>query len=282
MTAVSSNCNSAVVSSDESSQLEILVVQVRVGEFNLRVINSYGPQEDSNLNEITDFWQKIEAEVINAKVDECLVLLQLDANAKVGHQVIKNDPHSTSGNGQILIDLVTRQNMFIVNSLPLCQGVITRDRETVVGREQSVLDYIIVCDSLKEHVVKMIVDDSRLYTLTRYQQGKLTKSDHNILFCSFDIQHRNLRPSLRKEVFKFKDVIGQNNFYRMTSGNNFSNIFSSETTFPQKSMLFYKCLKNVIHKSFSKVRIVNGGKQVKQSKSQVQIMIDKRRELKHS
>ena len=168
MTAVSSNCNSAVVSSDESSQSEILVVQVRVGEFNLRVINSYGPQEDSNLDETTDFWQKIEAEVINAKVDECLVLLQLDANAKVGHQVIKNDPHSTSGNGQILIDLVTRQNMFIVNSLPLCQGVITRDRETVVGREQSVLDYIIVCDSLKEHVVKMIVDDSRLYTLTRY------------------------------------------------------------------------------------------------------------------
>ena len=156
MTAVHGNCISVVVSSDESSQLEILVVQVRVGEYNIRVINAYGPQEDSKSDEKTEFWQSIESEIIFAKEEECLVLLQIDANVKVGCQVIKNDLHSTSENGEILLNLVNRQNLVIVKSLPICKGVITRDRVTIAGREQSVIDYVIACDALGEHLEKLM------------------------------------------------------------------------------------------------------------------------------
>ena len=105
-------------------------------------------------------------------------------------------------------------------------------------------------------------------------------SDHNVLFCTFNIQYSNLRPSLRREIFKFKEEVGQDNFARMTSGNNFSHIFAQETSLPQKAGLFFSNLKKVIHKSFRKVRIVNGGKQKNEAKSQIQIMMDKRKELK--
>ena len=45
----------------------------------------------------------------------------MDANAKVGKTTIKNDPHETSNNGRILLELVERQKLTIENALDTCK-----------------------------------------------------------------------------------------------------------------------------------------------------------------
>ena len=106
-------------------------MQVRTQQHNNRIINAYGPQEDStNRDIILEFWQEIEQEIIAAKEQNCLIIIQLDANAKLGNKVIKGDPNDISENGKIMLDIVKRQNLTVANSMSICNGVITRERVT--------------------------------------------------------------------------------------------------------------------------------------------------------
>ena len=167
LTAVDVNLDPIIVPSDHEDA-EILTVQLSLGSTQIRVINAYGPQEDENSNKLFTFWQKLEQEIILAKDNFCLVLLELDANAKVGFEVLDQDLHSTSGNGKTLLEMIMRQNLYIANTFDQCQGVITRQRHTVNGIEKSVLDYVIICDKLKDFFNTMIIDEARTHVLTRF------------------------------------------------------------------------------------------------------------------
>ena len=120
-----------------------MTIQADVENRKLRIINGYGPQEDENSEDIMNFWQEMETEIVNAKDNNCMIVIQLDANAKVGKNVIKDDPNHTSNNGKILIDIIKRQNLTLVNAMDLCIGTITRQRVAANNLEKSVLDYIL-------------------------------------------------------------------------------------------------------------------------------------------
>ena len=152
------------------------------------VINAYGPQEDESQQKIFSFWTEVENEVIKARDNGCLILIQTDANAKVGKAEIKNDPHETSNNGKILLEMVRRQNLTIGNSLDKCKGLITRERKTVEKTEKSVIDFIILCEDLKEYLEEIVIDDERVHALTKYgKNGKITESDHNVMLGTFNL-----------------------------------------------------------------------------------------------
>ena len=103
---------------------EILVVQTNIGVMKLRVINAYGPQEmASNRENVLKFWQNFEKAIIVAKKQNWKILVQIDANAKLGCEIIRNDPHKLSDNGVILFEIITRQNLAILNAETLCEGV---------------------------------------------------------------------------------------------------------------------------------------------------------------
>ena len=75
----------------------------------MRILNCYGPQEVNQAQRqaaeqkdaINQFWVELEMEVIKAKDEGCLVLIELDANAKVGKEAIHGDPHEVSENGKL-------------------------------------------------------------------------------------------------------------------------------------------------------------------------------------
>ena len=72
----------------------------------------------------------------------------LEANAKVGKSVIKEDQHNISSNGKIMLDLVERHDLMIINSMNICEGVVTRERKFDDRVERSSIDYIITCEDL--------------------------------------------------------------------------------------------------------------------------------------
>ena len=51
------------------------------------------PQEDEPLNKKLSFWQTLEEEINAAKNANCMTLIQMDGNAKLGKNIIKQDPH---------------------------------------------------------------------------------------------------------------------------------------------------------------------------------------------
>ena len=161
-----------------------------------------------------------EKEVIND--DGCMVLIEMDANAKVGWEFIKDDPNDTSANGHILLDFIARQNLKILNSSPICEGTVTRQRVTVERTERSVIDYVIACEEMSSFLRNMLVDEKRKYVLTKFNRTHKVESDHNSIFALFNLTFRMKKPVVRNEIFNFKKIDSQKKFQNATS---FSNQF---------------------------------------------------------
>ena len=200
LTAADENLMPVLISTGKEDDSEILTIQVKAGNHDIRIINAYGPQEDdSNKDEIYRFWQEIEEEITNAKDDNCMIVIQMDANAKIGKKHVKNDPNDDTHNGRILIDVVERQKLVIVNTMELCKGVITRERITATNTERSVIDYIIICEDMKKFLEEMIIDEDRVHVLTKHTGRKQTVSDHNIMYSKLSIIYNPKPITVRKE-----------------------------------------------------------------------------------
>ena len=111
-TAVDDDLSPVLISDGNDNETEVITVQIKVGKYNIRIINGYGPQEDENNEKIYDFWQKVENEIIAARENECLVMVQMDANAKIGKEKIVR-----TKNGRIMMEMAYRQEMTIANTV---------------------------------------------------------------------------------------------------------------------------------------------------------------------
>ena len=99
LTAIDPSLNPMLISA-RNEDAETLTVQLMCGNMKIRVINAYGPQEDDTQQNKLNFWMGIEEEILAAKSESCLVLVQMDANAKLGRNIISMDPNTvTDGNG---------------------------------------------------------------------------------------------------------------------------------------------------------------------------------------
>ena len=246
-------------------ELEILVIEIKVGQKKIRIINAYGPQEDDETHEIISFWQAIETEVEHAKANGCMVLIQLDANAKVGKEVIQEDPNSTTNNGRILLDVIDRQDLILVNSSKFCVGTITRERVFEDKIERSIIDYVITCSELFESVQKMEVDDKRMYTLSRPARKKdkssVVKSDHNIIRCEFGLYANRKEATIRNEFFNFKCDEGKELFFENTnSTTKFSSCFKEKLPFEASCSSLLRKMKKTFQMCFNKVRVKSGNR----------------------
>ena len=278
LTAIDENIGSVLVSSTES---EILVVQTKIGDFDLRVINAYGPQElDSERENVYQFWRDLEKEVILVKNSNCKILIQMDANAKVGCEIIQNDPNARSNNGGLLLALVERQNLSILNASDLCVGVITRHRKTITGEEKSVIDYIIVCDILLNYLEQMLIDESRTHVLTKYGKTSKTESDHNILYAKFAITYYSRVAKTKREIFNFRNEGCQKKFFEVTDNTNkLSSCFQSEFNFEKQSSNFFKTLNGTFQQCFKKIRITDKTQKKKQCSDEISVYLELKSKL---
>ena len=146
--------------------------------------------------------------------------------------------------------------MEILNNSNICKGLITRNRITKCSEENSTLDYILVCDILANYVTSMLIDEEQIFTLTKFVSTRgiirKIKSDHNILFCNFDITYKKeIRSLLRKEVFNLKDLEGQENFKADTENTTkFTDVFNLAEPLERKAVKFQRSLNQSVRKCF--------------------------------
>ena len=83
-------------------KVEALSIQISVKEMNVRIINAYGPQEYDDLDKKVQFWSYLDMEVFESQTIGSAIMIFFDANAWLGPEVIKNDPHLQNKNGKLL------------------------------------------------------------------------------------------------------------------------------------------------------------------------------------
>ena len=71
--------------------LNILVVEAKIRNMNMRFINAYGVQECATFQEKSEFYSILEQEIIIALNSRNMICISMDANAKLGYNYIKGD-----------------------------------------------------------------------------------------------------------------------------------------------------------------------------------------------
>ena len=261
--------------------VEILVVEINVGEMQVRLITGYAPQETDNKEIIATFYSKLEQEIESSQSSNCGTIVELDCNAKLGNSVIDGDPHKMSDNGEMLMGIIQRQNMNLVNSSDKCDGTITRKRITKDGIEESVIDYLMVCNNVAPFVESMKIDEDREHVLTKFvsKNGvkKVVESDHNIIFAEFSFT-TDRNKEKRIEAYNVRNEENLKIFQSNTdNGNDLTECFKDGGSIKTQGKKWAKKIKNKIHQSFRKERI-NVTKKMKKDKTDFKI--EERKKLK--
>ena len=76
------------VSVSEEDETEVLVVQGNINNLKVRFINGYGPQENESEEVKSKFFNRLDLEVKSSKMSGALVCMELDANSKLGSNII--------------------------------------------------------------------------------------------------------------------------------------------------------------------------------------------------
>ena len=240
--------------------LETLSIDIFVKNLKIRCCTGYGPQESDIKDKKELFWEYLDTEVIEAKNAGSGLIIQMDGNLWAGSEIIKNDPRPQNSNGRLFKQFLNRNpNLTVVNSLNLCEGLITRTRICNGKLEQSVLDFFIVCNLVLPFIKKMVIDEDGRHILTNYEQvrqrGKATDSDHATEYLDLEMKIITEKPS-RNEIWNFKSEESQKTFKKNTSETNeFTNCFSTEQPIMMQIENWQKVLKKNIQVSFKKVRI---------------------------
>ena len=185
--------------------------------------------------------------------------MQLDANGKMGGNLINGDRHDISPNGQLLLDLIERKCLILVNGTDKCHGGIIRIRNKNGKIDKSVLDYFIMCQNFYSLVISMNIDEDRKLVLTKCSKykgaTKLVKSDHNILSLEVKCVWSRSIQKRRKEIFNLRNKNCQEKFFEDTSKTTMltNSLINKNVVDGGKSWL--KSLNTIIHRNFKKIRI---------------------------
>ena len=154
----------------------------------------------------------------------------------------------------------------MVNALKLCEGKITRVRNTIERKEESILDFFVVCDQILPLVTKMTIDEKGGLTMTRYK-NKVVTSDHKMLKLEIDLIFHMEEKHERADVFNVRNKQCQQVFCEFTSEKNmFTKCFQSQDEDVTVQFSRWKRLLNkAIHTCFRKIRVTQNVER-KQSK----------------
>ena len=245
-----------------SEDFELLVVEAKLGNKDVRIISGYGPQENWKIEERMPFFRALEEEILKAKLLNKSIYIQMDANSKLGPEIVSGDPHEQSENGKILIGIIKRNALIVMNSsTEKCKGRITRRRITKKVKEESIIDFVIVSEDMEDVIEDVVIDEERKFVLSRHtktKKGSKTKeSDHNSIITNIKGDWTKKRSNKRIEMYNIKDKEGLKKFKAMTEHDEIlSKAFQDNTKdLNTKTKAFLKKLNYCLSVCFQKIRI---------------------------
>ena len=262
-------------------EVECLSVVVSVAGADIRTVCGYGPQRGDTPARKVGFWGYLEEEVKFADQENQILIIQIDSNAYAGAKMIPNDPNDQNENGRYLQNFMQRNpTLTIVNALPICKGLITRQRTTTQRDEKAIFDLFIVCSKALPFILSLNVDDRGEFKLSNFhgqkKRQKTTHSDHNcvVMQCNFSTTQTKTQ---RMELFNFKDTVGQDKFTKLTTTTTkLSDCFKTTQPYSKQAANWFKCLNGIFYQCFTKIR----SRKRKVEITQVDSLLEKRKKLR--
>ena len=250
---------SPVLITELNDPFELLVVEVKIGEREIRIISGYGPQESWSPDQREPFFQALEEEIIKADLAGKSLIIEADFNSKLGVQFIPKDPHIQDKNGKLLADIILRQKLCVANGLRICKGTITRKRITTQRTEEIAISFVLVSEDLTDKIEAMNIDEKREHVLTRITKTKdgseYKESDHNLIETRLKLSWSKEEAPKEEAIFNLKNKECQKFFKKETSKNCLANIFEEEKDLDKATEKFMKKLNKMLYKCFKKVKV---------------------------
>ena len=250
----------SILINEGDDDTEVLSVRVFFKELSVRVVTGYGPQENAIKEKKDKFWEFLETEANYADLEGDGLIIQMDGNLHAGSNILKNDPNIQNQNGKLFGQFLDRNpNLIVVNTLEICEGIITRKRELEKRTEQAILDFYIINEKMRPFVTKMKVDEDKEFSLINMAQHKknkrLIETDHNALIIDIDLNIDNDKPK-REEIYNLKNKVCQEAFREETDKNNdLLKCFENNKPFKTQCIRWKNTLDDIIKKCFKKIRI---------------------------
>ena len=246
---------------DGDQSVEAISIEIFLKKIKIRCCAAYGPQESDILERKHQSWEYLYKEVTLAKQTGAGFVLHFDGNLWAGNSLIPGDPRPQNRNGKMFQEFLQKNpNLTIVNSLPLCEGLVTRRRIKASILEESILDFFVVCDRVLPHITRMVIDSDKNHVLTNYKPArkgeKAVDSDHMTEYMDLNIKLEPEKP-VRQEIFNFKNREAQKKFKTLTTQTEaFTSCFENPNTdILSQIMQWRKVLKHFCLKAFKKIRI---------------------------
>ena len=240
--------------------VEALSVDIFFKNEKIRCCVAYGCQESDPVAKKDEFWNYLHEEIELAEQNKAGFILHFDGNLWAGDQIIPGDPKKQNKNGKYFQQfLKEHKNLTVVNSLEICEGLITRARMKNGNLEESVLDFFVVCSKVLPYVKKMVIDDRKEFILTNYERmkydGKIIDTDHYTQYIELDLVVENPKPE-RVEIFNFKKKFNQEKFKEITSKTTkLTKCFDNLSPLPIQIQNWRHHLSSYIKQAFTKIRI---------------------------
>ena len=264
---VDRNIESALIREGDDTT-EILVVQIILENMAVRIVAGYGPQENAVKEKKDAFWESLEEETCAAEAECQGLVIQIDGNLHAGPELIKSDPNNQNINGKLFMKFLDRNPALVVaNTLPICEGTITRTRKVENRTENAILDFLIINEKLHPFLTGIKIDENREYPLCNFAQAKKNKriieSDHNSIVANFDIDIQKRKPE-RNELFNLRNKNCLEMFSKETQENT-QLVKCLENALPleKQSKDWLKIFNSILYKCFRKIRVVDNKKQEK-------------------
>ena len=243
---------------------ELIVVQISVANRSIRIITGKGPHENNPETERLPFFQALEQEVVQAELSGCSVMIEIDANSKLGPAFISHDKKQ-SPNGRILAGIINRQKLKVGNGLKQCKGTITRQRTTVNGEEESSIDVVIFSEELADFVEEIYIDTEGKHAMTKVTKTKPVVSDHNTIVTKLKLKWNTEIKQEKTSIFNLKNKECIKNFKEITTNNNnLSKILDEEKNLHKATSKLMKKFDKVLYKCFTKVGVKDKKTETKQ------------------
>lgn len=245
--------------SEAEDEIEAMAVVIKVGKREIRVVGGYGPQESSGkLENKIKFWQYLDHETKEAEKHKQDILIQMDANAWLGNELLPNDPRTQNKNGKLFeAFLNSNPELNLSNISERCKGLITRQKEKKGKLEQSIIDFVVMNKNLEEKMVEMIIDEKGEFAVSNYNKNNknVIDTDHNVLKVKFKLEVK-ARSKKNIKVINYNDTESLKKFKEATEEDEqLKNCFETNETIEEQMTKFVRRLTTIIMSCFKTIRI---------------------------
>ena len=249
-----------VTSSTSREDKNILAVKVMYPGWSIRVVVAHAPQETDKQEIREGFFQNLKLEVERGELNGDSILVVGDMNGRV-ESGLENEDERLSPNGKYLKSLVDEHHLKIANFHATAIGKWTRIQQSKKGVVKSVIDYMLLDETLSNSVLELTIDECKLCTpywiTTKKGVRSIVSSDHCALTAKLDVKmESNEEPATREKIWKVTEA-GLQKYKDLTSTRTL--FFSNEEDSSEMYRLWWDHLEGTLCKCFKKKSIGKQG-----------------------